>query len=340
MSTDRISIFNYEAFYLDYLEGNLGEEDTALLLAFLEEHPELVEEEEDFVLLDPKEDTPVFEDKDSLKVVNDDAVITLSNAEHFLIADSEGQLPATKQEELDALVAKHPHLEKERKYLAAMFLKADESIVYANKAGLKRKGAVVFWPYIALAAASVLIAFFFVMNNNSEVDQIANEKLNDKKTEELKNEAPIIEQENLEIADNTNVETESENVGELEDRKIERSNEPTDQSQRPDLASVNQLEYKRARRVINSFENQNLNPVSNQIDPVAVGQSPEKDYALANAESDNYQMKNPIKPITSRLEKTLKTDVDFQTSKAASRTGGGFYLKIGKFELSRKKGKK
>lgn len=141
MKSERISIFNYEAFYLDHLEGNLGEEDTALLLAFLEEHPELIEEEEDFVLLDPTADTAIFDEKDSLKIVNDDAAIALSNVEHFLIAESEGQLPTAKQEELDAFVVQHPHLEKERKYLAAMFLKADQSIVYANKSGLKRKGA-------------------------------------------------------------------------------------------------------------------------------------------------------------------------------------------------------
>ena len=66
----------------------------------------------------------------------------------------------------------------------------------------------------------------------------------------------------------------------------------------------------------------------------------ESDYAQTSPEYDNYQMKNPIKPITSRLEKTLKTDVDFKTGKAANNAGTGFVLKIGKFELSRKKGKK
>ena len=38
---EKISIFNYEAYYLDLLEGNLSEEDTALLLDFLEQHPHL-----------------------------------------------------------------------------------------------------------------------------------------------------------------------------------------------------------------------------------------------------------------------------------------------------------
>ena len=42
---ERISIFNYEAFYLDYLEGRLNQEDSALLLLFLESHPELIVED-------------------------------------------------------------------------------------------------------------------------------------------------------------------------------------------------------------------------------------------------------------------------------------------------------
>ena len=176
MKSERISIFNYEAFYLDHLEGNLGEEDTVLLLDFLEDHPELMVEDDDFVLLDPKDDTPIFVDKESLKIVSDDAAIVLANVEHFLVAEAEGELTGLKQKELNAFVNLHPHLEKERAYLAAMFLKADESIVYANKSGLKRKAAIVFWPYFALAAASVLIAFLFVMNNNKTDEPTLAEK--------------------------------------------------------------------------------------------------------------------------------------------------------------------
>jgi hypothetical protein len=58
---ERISIFNYEAFYLDYLEGRLNQEDSALLLLFLESHPELIVEDgldsfaiDENVVLNPK----------------------------------------------------------------------------------------------------------------------------------------------------------------------------------------------------------------------------------------------------------------------------------------------
>jgi hypothetical protein len=336
MKSERISIFNYEAFYLDHLEGNLGEEDTALLLAFLADHPELIVEEEEFILLDPKGDAPVFTEKDSLKIVNDDAVITLANAEHFLVAEAEGDLSSAKQAELNTLVIQHPHLEKERTYLAAMFLKADETIVYANKSGLKRKGAIVFWPYIALAAASVLIAFLVMTNNNSEESRMADNKEKVEKKALPKQEAPVQHPENVQIAKDEvqEIPTKLDNRNVLSpDRKeaIVRNPSP----RREQLANVNPLKQRTVRKVINSVDLQDLQPVSAQITPPNYSITPENDRAQVAAP----EMKNPIKPITTRIEKSLNTPVDFQTGKAANNSGAGFFLKIGKLEISRKKGK-
>lgn len=336
MKSERISIFNYEAFYLDHLEGNLGEEDTALLLAFLADHPELIVEEEEFILLDPKDDTTVFTEKDALKIVSDDAVITLANAEHFLVAEAEGDLSSTKQAELNAFVIQHPHLEKERTYLAAMFLKADETIVYANKSVLKRKGAIVFWPYIALAAASVLIAFLVMTNNNSEESRMADNKEKVEKKALPKQEAPVQHPENVQIAKDEvqEIPTKLDNRNVLSpDRKeaIVRNPSP----RREQLANVNPLKQRTVRKVINSVDLQDLQPVSAQITPPNYSITPENDRAQVAAP----EMKNPIKPITTRIEKSLNTPVDFQTGKAANNSGAGFFLKIGKLEISRKKGK-
>lgn len=343
MKSERISIFNYEAFYLDHLEGNLGEEDTVLLLDFLEDHPELMVEEDDFVLLDPANDAPVFSDKESLKIVSDEAVIVLSNVEHFLVAEAEGELTASKQKELNAFVSQHPHLEKERRYLAVMFLKADTSIVYANKSGLKKKGAIIFWPYIALAAASVLIAFFFVMNNEQEGTQLADDPTD--KKELPKQETPILQLDNVQLANDLVIDNsiDEQNNLEQENQELDKQTTPDQRMnvprnlapERPKMASVNTMKHHKARGLVNSIDMQNLQPVASFINPRVASIKPEDDLAQATPE-----MKNPIKPITSRLGKTLNTNVDFQTGKAANNAGAGFSLKIGKFEISRKKGKK
>ena len=38
---EQLNIHNYEAFYLDFLEGNLNEEETSQLFCFLDENPSL-----------------------------------------------------------------------------------------------------------------------------------------------------------------------------------------------------------------------------------------------------------------------------------------------------------
>ena len=46
---------------------------------------------------------------------------------------------------------------------------------------------------------------------------------------------------------------------------------------------------------------------------------------------------NPIEPITAGIKKRFNTDVDFRSKKATKEKPGGFFLKIGKFEIARKK---
>ena len=50
-------------------------------------------------------------------------------------------------------------------------------------------------------------------------------------------------------------------------------------------------------------------------------------------------MNNPISPITNRLANVVKQEVDFRTAKATAKRSGGFYLKIGKLEISHRTSK-
>jgi hypothetical protein len=63
-------------------------------------------------------------------------------------------------------------------------------------------------------------------------------------------------------------------------------------------------------------------------------EAPETDVAWVPID----EMKNPIQPVTSKLSSTLNTPVDFRTAKASRRKGGGFYLKIGKLQVSHQSG--
>ena len=68
-----------------------------------------------------------------------------------------------------------------------------------------------------------------------------------------------------------------------------------------------------------------------------VNKAPSKDLA-SNAGSSN--MKNPIPIITNTISEKTNTPVDFKTGKATETEKGGFFLKIGKFEISHKSSKK
>ena len=54
MNKETININNYESFYIDFLEGNLSVEMKALFEQFLENNPDLIEEDMDLSNLSNK----------------------------------------------------------------------------------------------------------------------------------------------------------------------------------------------------------------------------------------------------------------------------------------------
>ena len=100
---------NYEAYFLDYHEGNLSPQEVADLFLFLAEHPELKKELDDFenvTLADFQ--TPVFENKESLK-----KNITPDNREDYFIRAIEGNLDANEIILLQTFLTKNPEFLKE-----------------------------------------------------------------------------------------------------------------------------------------------------------------------------------------------------------------------------------
>ncbi len=166
-SMERISIFNYEVFYLDFLEGNLSEEDAALLLVFLDENPHLKVEDEKLPILGNENPSLDANFKANLKqLVFNETAITLNNSEQFLIAETENLLSEEKKAELTSFVSKHPELALTQKIYSATHLVADKSIVFADKESLKQSKKIVLWPFISLAIAASVAILFFVMEFN------------------------------------------------------------------------------------------------------------------------------------------------------------------------------
>lgn len=209
---------NYEAFFLDYHEGNLTPLQVADLLLFVAQHPEIEEEFKSIECFTLDEsDSVIFENKEELKK---HASPTPSNNSpgnqrvngvirpEILIASMEGLLMEEEAKLLHQQLLTDASLKKEYERYQQTKLIADSSIVFKNKETLKHKNnfrKVIPLYYYVAAAASILLLFGFsflsykndekIFSNNFKTKgsnkQGPISKIKDVKIEELKTIASV-----------------------------------------------------------------------------------------------------------------------------------------------------
>ncbi|MFT5821589.1 MAG: hypothetical protein ACI8ZM_002842 [Crocinitomix sp.] len=174
---EKIDLNNYEAYFLDLMEGTLSAEERHDLIAFLELHPELkAEMEEDFGALELNPSPITFEGKAQLKIDESELILTANTIDEIMIASIEGQLSTEHDVQLAAYISTN-NLEKTFAYYKATLLKADTSIVYAEKGKLKVKtGIVISLPLIARigAIAAVGVVLLTVAFRNWDGQDVVN----------------------------------------------------------------------------------------------------------------------------------------------------------------------
>lgn len=307
---------NYEAFYLDYLEGNLNEADSAALLLFLAEHPELQLEDESLPLLADENAVLASDFKNELRVFDETETINEANAELFLIASVENLLSESKKTELGHYLEQHPDAKADANLYALTRLKADTSVAYPEKTGLKKQARVIpiFWRSAAIAASLTgIIALSYWLPSDSMAPNVstytAASFVPGKISLTAKSDIiqkPVIEQHTSGTA---------------------QRHKKTDSS-----ISVSRLALKKASPITTAYAKDiaHLNLPASQ--PVR-NSSPK---AMNTAFISVADMKNPIKPITEGITTRFNKEVELRTAKASKNKQGGFYLKIGRFEFSRK----
>ena len=150
---------NYEIYFLDYLEGRLTAEETAGLLLFVKENPDLkaLIEDEEWISLDPDKAIdfyPKFALKRETNEVDEsgltdigslpgNAVISTSginarNYEEFMVRYHENDLNDSEKSALADFLKDNPSLIREFELFENTLLKADTAISYPYKSGLKR----------------------------------------------------------------------------------------------------------------------------------------------------------------------------------------------------------
>ena len=166
----KINRNNYEAFFLDYHEGNLDDKAKAEVLAFLEGNPELKEEFESFEMIAvPGFTAPAFPGKENLKKSS----ITTNNYKTWLVALEENDLNEHEKKEVIQYLEKNHEAQRELEILRQTKILPDYSIRFRQKSSLK-KGAVIIPMWVRLAAAACLLLgllgyYFTIQKPSSEI---------------------------------------------------------------------------------------------------------------------------------------------------------------------------
>lgn len=315
--TDRISIFNYEAFYLDYLEGRLNESDVRALLSFLKEHPELQIEEQEFsdaVFSSSFEKETSF-NKNSLKMFDEADEVTMDNVDDFIIANLENTLSIEKQEELRQFIVAN-NFEEHKEGFTKTIYTPDLELEYHHKASLKRKTIVIAWQWYA-AAAVIAFVFFLLIPQGKQT--FTNEPVvtsnKEKKVIPVKNE--------------------------LDEQPTNTKPLPVVQNDEPILLAksdigavknyrktdVEKLKTNRPGILGSSSVNKAVEPLT----PNLVSAESSEDELMAK---NSLKLYNPIEPITKIISDKTNTPIEFEKSTADSERKG-FHVRIGKFEVSR-----
>lgn len=172
MNNTQINRGNYEVFFLDFWENNLGVEGRKALSQFLESNPDLQDEFLDFreaLTVKLAHAEPIkYHDKQNLKhaVITPTENINQDNFEDYIIAKIENDLDAGQVAELDRFSALNPHLLPEFEGYAKTILVPDWEAVFENKQELKHAAkSPVIIRFVALGsaiAAMLLLAFLLV----------------------------------------------------------------------------------------------------------------------------------------------------------------------------------
>ncbi len=334
---EKINIFNYEIFYLDFLEGNLNEENTSLLLAFLEEHPELKMEDDFLPTLEKESFTISFNKKEELKQVFYSDEINESNIEDFLIAKAENLLTEKESVRVEKYLSINPIYKNTERLFKAVYLQADKTQVFAKKESLKKKKVLVLWPYISIAA-SLLIAFLiwnFGQDTNLEDGKIKFSKKEVFQEKRIKNTEIKFEKKRKEKQQEPKIIYES--VPAVTSSKaiqygLNKSEQSFFENNTIDTLSIRKqptIQFENNQPVLFAYKNKELKPVHKKEQDL-------NDSPIASTMGKD-NMINPIEPITAFLEEKTNTIIEYKKQQKTKNQPKKLFIKVGKFEFYRKK---
>ena len=327
---------NYEAYYLDFLEGRLNAQNTILLMTFLDQFPELRIDNE-LVTLEQKS---IFLDesyKQSLKqVLFEEELVTKSTINSFLIAQTENILSETKIREVELFIGHNPDYLIEQRLFQASHLKVNKEDVYKEKSSLKKTSVIPLRLIMTAFAVAAAVALFFLVGDFSKSPRAINtqssaskqpSQINVYETKDL--DKKIKKQNVINTLHQSIIEDYHSAVASKNTNNSDHYQDQNFQKENIVLPTLSVVEIN-PREVDTVFTDPTLINSNNNL---AAREVPENAQEYSTLGFN--QMKNPITPITAQLSKLIKKDIDFRTAAPNLKHSGGFYFKIGTFVVSR-----
>jgi hypothetical protein len=330
---DHITIDNYEAFYLDYLEGNLGGEDLAAFEAFLDAHQELrMDDHFDMPAIEPEEAMDGFS-KLLLKKHVPVTELSAENFDFFLISYTEGLFDEKEKAYFLSWVSENPEFAGELSMAARAVLQADMALVYTEKEALHQSKTRVLPMWWAMGAVAAGLAILITLNIGGKIAAPDT-------TEVAQQVGEMVEEQ---IAGNSSGEYQNDaandSASEADPYDVP-STSPATRASAQDAGPKAQPSAGGAQGtvVVPTLDPKEAGVQSPSADPVILQSgtpnSNAGQQAPARTEASASNMVNPIKPVTKTLSEKLDTPIDFKKGKATKEKRGGFYVKIGKLEVS------
>ncbi|MDC0584650.1 hypothetical protein OAO55_02855 [Bacteroidales bacterium] len=205
----KLTLHNYEEYFIDYHEGNLNGQEQKALEIFLDHFPKLKEEFDAYGALNENDLFATFSHKDTLKKsVTQIDQINKYNIDELLVAKYEGELDATLSSRLDLYIKENPEEEKRERLIKNTFIHPDISIKFKPKTKLKKHVLPLFVKKYSISISSVAaaIVILFMGIGIEKYDKVSsNSTLSNNTVFETKNEyasLPHIKRQSINLSSN------------------------------------------------------------------------------------------------------------------------------------------
>ena len=348
---EKIDLHNYEAWFLDYSEKSLSESQVLELNAFLEKHPELKQELEEFesVLLHDG-DEGLIDEGFKANLLREEST-GLTRVEYLMIAEVEGNISKDEKAELAGFVANQPNLVNELAIYHKTKLSNEEAFVFTGKSDLiqKERKVIAWWIYVSTAAAVIA---FMVWNTSTHNETYSPRGFAwEPGQERLSN--GIVTVEELELDGLIKKVPFYSKVSQFAQEKSVKT---------PDVSKT--IEKREILTVINPLDDENLAEQSNSIPieeqvGIEIAVKTEPDLNNAYAESKPIETKQEFVPIQKFAKDKIKKDllkgktfsetvaeeiaeisndkINFEVNEEKGGLFESFALNLGKISISRNK---